>query len=533
MGRSVSGPGGGSSGRVHGRCTSAARSRPAVTPAPVPEARPGLGWESRRRSRRQGAGGASLDKAVAGGVASGALLQLREDLLQETVLPLDETKALRSCSQSSVEARSGASVPYSSAAERNPTGSSSRPSPAAPAPRSGIDTSDYHDILNRMFQRTLRLPPPGTETFFLWGPRQTGKSTLLRRSYPDATWVDLLKADEYRRYLERPELLRQELLQNQQSPRGQVVIDEIQRVPALLDEAHWLLENRGAHFALCGSSARKVKRGAANLLGGRVVRYELHGITARELGGEFDLDRLLNHGYLPRIYQASRPRRLLDSYVGDYLKEEVAAEGLVRNLPAFSEFLNAASLSDTEIVNFSNIARECGVSAHTVRSYFGILEDTLLGRWLPAYRRRPKRRVIGAPKFYFADVGVVNRLARRGELQPGSELYGKAFENWVFHELVAHVAYVNPDVALAYWRLASGIEVDFVANDMETAIEAKASQKITSDQLRGLRNLLQDHGGVRRRIVVSLEKRPRRTDDGIEILPAATFVERLAGGDIL
>jgi predicted AAA+ superfamily ATPase len=141
--------------------------------------------------------------------------------------------------------------------------------------------------------------------------------------------------------------------------------------------------------------------------------------------------------------------------------------------------------------------------------------------------------VIGAPKFYFADVGVVNRLARRGELQPGSELYGKAFENWVFHELAAHIAYVNPDVTLAYWRLASGIEVDFVANDMETAIEAKASQKITSDHLWGLRNLVRDHGRVRRRIVVSLEKRPRRTDDGIEILPARAFAERLSEGEIL
>lgn len=217
-----------------------------------------------------------------------------------------------------------------------------------------------------------------------------------------------------------------------------------------MDQVHWLIENRGLRFALCGSSARKVKRGAANLLGGRATRYELFGLTAGELGSSFDLNRMLNVGYLPRIYEASRPTRLLDAYVADYLKEEVAAEGLVRNLPTFSEFLDVAALCDGEIVNFSNIARECGVSSHTTKNHFQILEDTLLRRWLPAYRKRPKRRVIGAPKFYFVDVGVVNRLARRGELKPGSELYGKAFENWVFHELTAFTQCRASEDVLSY-----------------------------------------------------------------------------------
>jgi predicted AAA+ superfamily ATPase len=384
-----------------------------------------------------------------------------------------------------------------------------------------------------MFKRFLPLPDPGTETFFLWGPRQTGKSTLLRQTYGgDGHWIDLLKADVFRRYLTRPETLREELEAEPPRARQQVVIDEIQKVPALLDEVHWLIENRGLHFALCGSSARKVRRGAANLLGGRSVRYELHGLTAAELGRDFDLDRMLNHGTLPRIYESSRPRRLLDAYVADYLKEEIAAEGLVRNLPVFSDFLDIAALSDGEIVNFSNIARECGVSSHTTRSHFEILEDTLLGRWLPAFRRRPKRRVIGAPKFYFADVGVVNRLARRGELLSGSELYGKAFENWVFHELTAYVSYRDIDAQLAYWRLASGIEVDFVLGDMRVAIEAKSSERITLDHLKGLRNLVEDHPRVGRRLVVCREPRARTTDDGIEILPVATFVKRLWEGDL-
>ena len=381
-----------------------------------------------------------------------------------------------------------------------------------------------------MFNRNLVLPRSGRETFFLWGPRQTGKSTLLRKHYPGGHWIDLLKSDEFRRYATRPELLRLELEANS-DPARQNVIDEVQKVPALLNEVHWLMENRGLHFALCGSSARKVRRGAANLLGGRALRYELRGLTAGELGERFDLDRLLNHGYLPRIHQAARPRRLLDAYIADYLKEEIAAEGLVRNLPAFSGFLDAASLSDTEPVNYSNIARECGVSSQAVRNYFGILEDTLLGRWLPAWRKRRKRRLIGSPKFYFSDVGVVNRLAWRGTVERGSELYGKAFENWVHHELAAFAAYTEFDGGLTHWRLPSGVEVDFVLGEMALAVEAKASPVIGRHHLKGLRSLATEHA-VRRRVIVCLEAKSRRTEDGIEVLSAATFARRLWAGEL-
>ena len=246
----------------------------------------------------------------------------------------------------------------------------------------------------------------------------------------------------------------------------------------------------------------------------------------------FDLDRMLNHGYLPRMYEAGRPRRLLDAYIADYLREEIAAEGLVRNLPAFADFLDAAALSDGEMVNFTNIARECGVSSPTAKGYFGILEDTLLGKWLPAYRKRRKRRVIGAPKFYFADVGVVNRLARRGELSPGSQLYGKAFENWVFQELSAFVSYRDVDADLSHWRLPSGIEVDFILGDMDIAVEAKSSARVTRNHLKGLRTLADEHPDVRRRIVVCLEPRARRTEDGIDILPATMFARRLWDGEV-
>lgn len=381
-----------------------------------------------------------------------------------------------------------------------------------------------------MIKRKLKLPIPGEETFFLWGPRQTGKSTFLRASYPDAIWIDLLKAEEFRRYLNNPELLRQELPRDGKPPF--VVIDEIQKLPGLLDEVHWLHENRLVQFALCGSSARKVKRGHANLLGGRAIRYEMFGLIAAELYPNFDLTRILNHGYLPRIYLAKQPQRLLNAYVANYLKEEIAAEGLVRNLPVFSEFINMAALSDTELVNFSTIARDCGVSSQTIKEYFQILEDTLLGRWLPSFRKRPKRRVAASSKFYFSDVGVVNFLAKRGNMEQGSELFGKAFENWCFHELNAYNMYNEAFADFYYWRLAGGTEVDFVINDMEIAIEVKASKKISANHLKGLRSLKVDHPEVKRRCVICCEDKLRTTDDGIEIVPAEMFMKILWQGNI-
>jgi predicted AAA+ superfamily ATPase len=383
--------------------------------------------------------------------------------------------------------------------------------------------------MNTIYTRQLQLPEAATETFFLWGTRQTGKSTLLRQAYPGAMWIDLLKADVFHRYATNPEYMRQEL---EQSGDRWVVIDEVQKVPALLDEAHWLHENRGVRFALCGSSARKLKRGRGNLLGGRGVRFELHGLCAPELGGDFSLDRMLNNGGLPRIHQSAAPRRLLNAYVSEYLKDEIMAEGLVRHLPPFANFLNMAALSDTEQLNYSNIARELGVSHETVRAYFEILVDTLVGRFLPAYRKRPKRRLSIAPKFYFADIGVVNSLARRGVIEPGTELYGKAFENWVFHELCSYNAYRERFADFSFWRLSSGIEVDFIVNDLACAIECKSGRTIHDAHLKGLRELRAEHAKVRRRLVVCRELHSRKTADGIEILNVADFLTALWGGEL-
>lgn len=386
-------------------------------------------------------------------------------------------------------------------------------------------------------ERALKLPDKLSRSFFLWGTRKVGKSFLLRKTYPDAIYINLLNTKTYFKYLKEPWLLREELLSIKKD-KGEIteaiILDEVQRVPLLLDEVHLLIEEEGMKFILCGSSARKLKRGQANLLGGRALRYELLGFSAFELGEEFDLNRILNHGYIPDHYFENKPLKLIEAYVNDYLEEEIAAEALVRNIPAFANFLEMVSLSDTEMVNYANIARDCGVSAPTVKEYFQILEDTLLAKFLPAYKKRPKRRVIQASKFYYSDVGIVNYLSKRKQVEEGSELFGKAFENWVFHELDAYGAYKDEEWQLSYWRLASGsAEVDFIINDMECAIEVKASKNIKSHHLKGLRELKKDQPDLKKQILVSLIDDNRLTDDGIEIISVASFITRLWSGQLV
>lgn len=385
-----------------------------------------------------------------------------------------------------------------------------------------------------MYKRILNLPLSTSETCFLWGPRQTGKSTLLKTIYPDAQRYDLLLSDQYQRLLLQPSLIREECLaidlkgENQISP---IIVDEVQKIPILLDEIHWLIENRKLRFILCGSSARKVKRGRGNLLGGRAVRYELQPLVYPEIP-DFSLERALNAGLLPRHYQSKSPQQLLQAYVGDYLKEEIAAEALTRNIPAFSRFLQIAALTNGELTNYNNIASECGVSAPTVKEYFNILEDTLIGRMLPAFRKRAKRRLIGAPKFFFFDIGIVAHLTRRGKVEPGSELFGRAFEHLIYMELNAHSGYSEINYPIAYWKTASGFEVDFVLGDHEIAIEIKGTDMVTNKHMKGIRAFKEEYH-ARSYIVVSMDTNPRRTEDGVEILPWHVFLDRLWDNDII
>jgi predicted AAA+ superfamily ATPase len=312
-----------------------------------------------------------------------------------------------------------------------------------------------------------------------------------------------------------------------------VILDEIQKVPSLLDEVQRLIVDEKIRFGLCGSSARKLRRGHANLLGGRALRYEMLGLTSHELDTNFDLQRLVNRGNLPLHYFSDEFLDLQRSYVADYLKEEIAAESLVRNLPSFSQFLDLSALSDCELVSYSTFARDVGVAVNTIREYFQILVDTLLCRFVPAYTKKAKRRTTNAPKFYFDNVGIVNCLAKRRQLMPGSEGFGKALENVICHELHAHSSYSGAHFDISYWRLTTGVEVDFILGDMQVAIECKASSKTHGDHLKNLRQLTTDFPKVKRKIVVSLESSSRTTDDDIEILPVAEFLDRLWKGDFV
>lgn len=358
---------------------------------------------------------------------------------------------------------------------------------------------------------------------FLWGPRQVGKSHWIRANLLKThRIIDLLRSDEFADLASRPALLRERWT-------GQpTVIDEVQKIPALLDEVHWLIENRQAEIVLTGSSARKLRRTHANLLGGRARRYEMGPLSYSEVD-VFDLEHVVLSGLLPPHYLSTDPVADLRAYVADYLREEIAQEAAVRNLPAFTEFLRAAAITNAELLNYTNVASDCGVSAKVVKGYFEILEDTLLGHRLKAWRKSKTRRLIGTEKFYWFDVGVTNYLARRRPML-GSAEFGKSFEHLLWMELTNYRRYRAPEMELTYWRTSTGLEVDFIVGDMALAIECKASPRIATRDLSGLRALAEEHA-VRHRIIVCLEPEPRILDDGIEIIPWKQFLERLWSGE--
>jgi predicted AAA+ superfamily ATPase len=379
-----------------------------------------------------------------------------------------------------------------------------------------------------MYNRSQIFQGLGKESAFLWGARQTGKSTLLKAVYPEAPYFDLLLANEYDRFLRNPSLLREIL---EVTPAGSpVILDEIQRLPSLLNEIQWMIVNRKRQFILSGSSPRNIMRSGGNLLGGRAARYELYPLVYKEIP-DFDLLRALNNGLLPRHYLAKNADKLLSAYTGSYLRDEIITEAKIRNIGSFSRFLEMASFSNGEIVNYSNIAADCGISAPTVREYFQILEDTLIGRFLPSYQKKPKRRVILSPKFYYFDIGIANYLLKRGRVAIGSESFGHAFEHFIYHEIYSHSHYSDLNYPLSYWRTASQIEVDFILGDHEVAVEVKSTEMANPRHLRGLKSFAEDYN-VKQLILVSNDPSPRKVGK-ILIMPWKYFLDQLWDGRLI
>ena len=369
------------------------------------------------------------------------------------------------------------------------------------------------------------------DSIFLWGARQTGKSTLLMQRFPEAKYYDLLESDLYERFRRQPSLLRNEL--SMIDSKTLIIIDEIQKIPELLDEVHWLMSRRNMRFVLSGSSSRKLRKCGANLLGGRAIRQQLFPFVSAEIP-DFNLSRAINNGMLPRHYLIENPAKRLQAYVGDYLREEIKEEALTRNIASFSRFLETAAINDGEILNYNNIATDCGVSAPTVKEYFSILEETLIGYTLPAYTKTVKRRMIQASKFYIFDIGVVNYLTHRKNLQPGSIDYGHALEHLIVQEIMAYLSYTESELQVAYWRTASGFEVDIVisepySNEIKCAIEVKSCQEVQNRHLKGLRALHEEHPQSRL-VCISHDMAPRMTEDGIEIWPVEDFLKQQWNG---
>jgi predicted AAA+ superfamily ATPase len=372
-------------------------------------------------------------------------------------------------------------------------------------------------------ERVLNLPNLLTrKSCFLFGPRGTGKSFLIREQLKQmAVVIDLLRSEFFLRLASAPYEL-EAIIDGAGTP-AVVVIDEIQKIPLLLDEVHRLIEERALRFLLTGSSARKLKRGQANLLAGRAAQAELFPFSWREIKN-FDLHRYLRFGGLPRVFLSDDPEEELDAYVRTYLTEEIQAEGLIRRLPPFSRFLQTAALANGELINFTNIASDAQVAPSTVREYYQLLEDTLIGFLLPPWTHSKKRKAISTAKFYFFDTGVTHTLAGTKQLERNSDLFGRSFEHFLAMELRSILSYQRTREQLFFWRSTHGHEVDLVVGD-RFAVEVKAKTRVTERDARGLK-AFQEEKAVHRYYLVS-QDRVERKSEGIDYLHWETFLTRL------
>ena len=378
-----------------------------------------------------------------------------------------------------------------------------------------------------MYNRIFDIESKLDEGMFLFGARQTGKSTLLKERFKGAIYYDLLNPAVRKALKLSPNSLWEAL---QDKTAGTlVIIDEIQKVPELLDVVHSLMVDRGLFFILSGSSARKLKRSGANTLGGRAIPETLYPLVWPEVT-DFQIDRAVQNGMIPRHYIVEDATKRLSGYVKIYLDEEIKEEGEVRELDAFERFMEVAAISDGEMLNYSNIASDCGVSAKTVKSYFQILYDTLIGYEIPAFRKEIKRKVVQAPKFYYFDVGLANYLMGRTSLKRGTDDYGHAFEHYVMQEIIAYKGYYEKRDTISYWHTYDQKEVDAVIGDAKVAIEIKSSEHIETKHKKGLKAFHDEHPDCRL-ILVSLDPITRKSGDQ-ELIYVLDFLKMLWNGEI-
>lgn len=397
----------------------------------------------------------------------------------------------------------------------------------------------------RMFARNLKIDDMiknnlDFSVFLLLGPRQTGKSFLIRNSNLKNVWyINLLQTEIFNEFFLHPNKIREQYLAKK-NHIDLIIIDEIQKIPTLLDEVHLLVEQENVKFILTGSSARKLKKQGVNLLGGRALQVSFHPLTYSEIVSDdsFDLVKTLSFGTLPKIYQAKSPGKMLKSYCNTYLKEEIVHESLARKLPSFSRFLEVAAVCNGEILNYSQIANDAQVPKTTVIEYFSILEDTLIAKKVYPFLQSIKRKPLETPKFYFFDIGVARRLAGyAGGVDASLNNAGKEFETYIYHELSSYIDYQQSDYEIKYWRtVGQQFEVDFIIDDLSNpnnriAIEVKLSKHIQKNDLKGIL-ALRDDVALKRCIVVSRES-TMRIVDGIEIFPYEEFVKSLWNNKIV
>ena len=379
-----------------------------------------------------------------------------------------------------------------------------------------------------MYHRIFDVENRLDEAMFLFGARQTGKSTLLKERFPKAIYIDLLKSDVRNRFKQHPEEFRESLLRY--PPETLVIVDEIQKVPDLLDEVHWLMVEKGLWFILSGSSARKIKKSGANNLGGRAIPETLFPLVSAEIP-DFDIERAVQNGMIPRHYMVANARNRMRAYIDLYVKEEIIEEALVQNVDEFIRFMEVAAIMDGGILNYENVASDCEVSANTVKAYYKILVDTLLGFEVPAYRKVIKRKLYKSPRFYYFDIGIANHLTKRYQLAPKTPEYGHAFEHLIIQEIVAYLAYTNSDEELTYWHTYENIEVDAIIGDARVAIEIKSTDHVDHGDKKGIMEFAKEHPNAKQ-ILVSRDRISRRSGN-VDLYYVTDFFKALWAGEII